>query len=112
MSEQSPPKSKNTFSNDTPDTATQLKKIQHQLDALERKIDSLLKQSGPRHFKNPYPSKPRRDYDDTKRPFKQKHAKRKEAVRTEGKFYYGLQSGAQKSSGKSGFGRNKDPLKK
>jgi len=112
MNEHAQPKNRENFSKDTPDTAAVLKKMQYQLDAIERKIDSLLKQSGPRDFKSTYPSKPRREYDETKRSFKPKHTKRKEEAPSEGKFYHGLQSGVKKSPDKSRFGGKKRSLKR
>ncbi len=100
MSEHGLSKNRKTFSKEAPDTAGILKKMQYQLDAIERKIDSLVKPSGPRDFKSAFPSKPRRESTDAKYPSKQKHAKRKEAASSEGKFYHGLPSGGKKGSRK------------
>ncbi len=96
MSEHKRSNNKKTFSEDTADTAAILKKMQYQLDAIERKVDSLVKSSGPRDYKGRYPSTPRRDSDDSKRSFKPKHANRKEGASSAGKFYHGLPSGPKK----------------
>jgi len=105
MSEDSRPKEK-SFTKSTPDTATTLKRMQYQLDAIERKVDSLLKQSGPKDFKSTYSPKPHRGFDSSKRTFNPKYAKQKEGARSEGKFYYGFPTGVKKSPGKSSY-RNK-----
>ena len=97
MSEYKQSTNKNTFSKDTTDTAAILKKMQYQLDAIERKVDSLVKSSGPRDYKGGYPSRPRRDFEDSQRSFKLKHAKRKEGASSAGKFYHGLQSAPKKN---------------
>jgi len=93
MSEHKRSNNNKTFSIDTTDTADILKKIQYQLDAIERKVDSLVKSSGPRDYKGGYSSTPRRDSDNSKRSFKTKHANRKERTSSEGKFYHGRSSG-------------------
>ena len=99
--------SKRTFSKGNPDSASTLKKMQYQLDAIERKLDSLLRQSGSRDFKSSYPSKPRREYDNSKRPFKPNNNKENESARGKEKFYSGLQSGPKRVPGKSSFMRKK-----
>ena len=78
-------------------TAAALKKMQYQLDAIERKVDTLLKSSGGRDYKSRYESKPYRGHDQSNRPFKAKHAKRKVEASSEGKFYHKLQSGPKKN---------------
>jgi len=99
---------KDTFSRDSGNAAV-LKKMQYQLDAIERKLDSLLRQSGQGNFKSSYPAKPRREFDNSSRPFGQKYPRRNEGARSPGKFYNGLQSGARKGPSKSSFGRRKSP---
>ena len=97
MGEHKQSNNKEYFSKDIADTAAILKKMQYQLDAIERKVDSLVKSSGPRDYKGGYPSKPRRDFDDSKRSFKPKYAKRKEGASSAGKFYHGLPSTPKKN---------------
>jgi len=97
MSEHERSNNNKTFSKDTADTTASLKKMQYQLDAIERKVDSLVKSSGPRDYKGDYPSKPRRYSDDSRRSFKPKHAMRKEGASRAGKFYHGLPSGPKKN---------------
>ncbi len=94
------------------DTDTILQKMQYQLDCMERKIDSLVKQTAPRDFKSKYPAKPQRKFDDKKRPFKAKHVKRKEGTKTPKGFYTEILSGEKKSSSKSHFRNKKKALKK
>lgn len=112
MNEQSQPKNKNSFNKTASDSEATLQKMQNQLDSMERKLDLLLKQSGPRDFKSKYPSNNRREYDDSKRPYKQKYAKRSDEVRSEGKFYYGLPTSARKSPNKNSYGSKKSSPKK
>ena len=97
MSEHEQSNNNKAFSKDTADTADILKKIQYQLDAIERKVDSLVKSSGPRDYKGKYSSTSRRDSDDSKRSFRPKHANRKEGANSAGKFYHGLPSGPKKN---------------
>ena len=97
MSEHKRSNNKKTFSKDTADTAAILNKMQYQLDAIERKVDSLVKLSGPRDYKGGYPSKPRRDSNDPKRYYKPNHAKREEGASSAGKFYHGLRSVPKKN---------------
>lgn len=107
MSEHERYNRKRTFSKGIPDSASTLKKMQYQLDAIERKLDSLLRQSGSRDFNSSYPSKPRREYYNSKRPFKPNNIKENESARGKGKFYYGLQSEPKRVPGKSSFVKRK-----
>ena len=107
MSEREHYKGKKTFSKDTPDTGGALKKMQYQLDAIERKLDSLLKQSRPQGFKNRYDAKPYREHDKPNSRYKSKHAGRKTEVSGSDKFYHKLQSGPKKHAKKSKLGKDK-----
>ncbi len=81
-----------------------LKRMQLKLDSLEEKIDALTRQSKPRAFTGARPSPgSRKEFGDAKR----KHAARKEAVSSEGKFYHGHPFGKKKSAGKGSFKKNK-----
>ncbi len=109
MNKNDEPKVKTTSLTDTNDI---LRKMQYQLDCMERKIDSLVKQAVPRDFNSKYPSKPRREFDDKKRPFKVKHAKRKEGAKSAKGFYSDIVSGEKKTSSKSSFRNKKKANKK
>ena len=106
--------SKRTFSKGNPDSASTLKKMQYQLDAIERKLDSLLKQSGPSrsNFNSSYLGKPHREHSDSRGSYKVKHATRSDGEKSKGKFYSGLQSGARKGPAKSSFKSKKRSLKR
>ena len=114
MSEHERYNSKRTFSKGIPDSASTLKKMQYQLDAIERKLDSLLKQSGPSrsNFNSSYLGKPHREHSDSRGSYKLRHATRSDGEKSMGKFYSGLQSGARKGPAKSSFKGKKRSLKR
>jgi len=103
-----------SFQKRAPDTAATLRKMQYQLDSMERKLDSLLKQSGPSrsNFNSSYLGKPHREHSDSRGSYKLKHATRSDGEKSMGKFYSGLQFGARKGPAKSSFKSKKRSLKR
>lgn len=98
--------------NNDQDIAALLKKIKYQLDSMEKKIDSLTHQSRPKTFAGKPLSRPRQEYDKTKRQKEQKYEGRKEEVSSEGRFYHGRPFNKKKTSGASSFGRKRQPFSK
>jgi len=113
MNDYAQPK-KESFQREAPDTAATLKKMQYQLNSMERKLDSLLKQSGPSrsNFNSSYLGKPHREHSDSRGSYKLKHATRSDGEKSMGKFYSGLQFGARKGPAKSSFKSKKRSLKR
>ncbi|MCD4779772.1 MAG: hypothetical protein K8S27_04390 [Candidatus Omnitrophica bacterium] len=97
---------------DNQDIAALLAKMQHKLDSMEEKIDSLIRQLKQTTFEAPHFPKTYKPYDKTKRSKDRTTKGKKEEVSSEGKFYHGRPFGRKKDGGKSVLKRNKKPFKK
>ena len=107
MGENANLKNKEVSSESIQDVFALLKKMQCQLDSMEKKLDLLTQQSKPKTFKGGHPSKPYKDGGETSRFKKRKYEGKKEEGPSEGKFYHGHPFGKKKDSGKSSFKKNK-----
>ena len=107
MTENGNSKDNEVIQQDNWDIGSALKKMQVQLDSMEKKIDSLVQQSKPRTFRDKSFSMPNRDYVKTRRPSERRYEGKKEGVSSEGKFYHGRPFGKKKDGGKNSLKRGK-----
>ncbi len=105
MSENMTPKSNQ-------DVLKLLEKMQYQLDSMEKKIDSIFKQTKPKSFGTKSFSKFNKDGNEAKRFGARKYPEKKDEPSSEGKFYHGRPFGKSKDSSKSNFKGAKRPSKK
>ena len=103
-------KSEENFPKDNQYMADLLKRMQYQLDAMEKKIDALMQQSKQETFKSKHFAKPYQEYDKARRPTERKYGGKRDETSSEGKFYHGRPFGKKKDGGKSHFRRHEKPF--
>lgn len=89
-----------------------LEKMQYQLDSMEKKIDSIFKQTKQKSFTPKSFSKFNKEGGESKRFGAKKYAEKKDEPSSEGKFYHGRPFGKSKDSSKSNFKGTKRAPKK
>jgi len=107
MSEAEKNENKEVSFKDNETIVSLLKEMVLKLDAMEKKVDALSRESKHKAFKDKPFSKPRGAYDKHKSPRGRRPEGKKETPSSEGKFYHGLPFAKKKAGGKGRYAGGK-----